>query len=97
MARFIARRILAMIAVLFAISVITFVIFNVIPAGDPAERMAGHSSNPATVHTGQRRRREAEEQDGRVDGDVAGGREVGGAEADEAGHHPHRQQHARAD
>src|SRR3954451_7497183 len=43
------RRLLAMIAVLFAISVITFFIFNVIPAGDPAQRMAGHSSSPATV------------------------------------------------
>src|SRR5437763_14246477 len=49
MARFIARRILAMIAVLFAISGLTFIISNVIPAGDPAERMAGHSSSPATV------------------------------------------------
>jgi len=47
--RFIIRRIFAMIAVLFAISVLTFVIFNVIPAGDPAQRMAGHSSNPQTI------------------------------------------------
>jgi peptide/nickel transport system permease protein len=47
--RFIVRRILAAIAVLFAISVITFFIFNVIPAGDPAQRMAGHSSSPATI------------------------------------------------
>jgi len=47
--RFIARRLLAMIAVLFAISVLTFAIFNVIPGGDPAERMAGHSSSPATI------------------------------------------------
>src|SRR5436190_1994533 len=38
-----------MVAVLFAISVLTFMIFNVIPAGDPAQRMAGHSSSPATV------------------------------------------------
>ena len=49
MARFIARRVLGMIAVLFAISVITFTIFNVIPNGDPALRLAGHSTTPATV------------------------------------------------
>ena len=36
MARFIVRRLVAMVAVLFAISVITFLIFNVIPNGDPA-------------------------------------------------------------
>jgi peptide/nickel transport system permease protein len=47
--RFVVRRLVAMVAVLFAISVLTFMIFNVIPAGDPAQRMAGHSSSPATV------------------------------------------------
>ena len=41
MARFIARRLLGMTAVLFAISVIVFLIFNVIPGGDPALRIAG--------------------------------------------------------
>src|SRR4051794_15785352 len=50
MGRFVLRRVLAMIAVMFAISVLTFAIFNVIPAGDPAERLAGHSSSPATVN-----------------------------------------------
>ena len=49
MARFIIRRVLGMIAVLFAISVLTFAIFNVIPNGDPALRLAGHSTTPATV------------------------------------------------
>ena len=49
MGRFIIRRVIAAIAVLFAISVITFAIFNVIPAGDPAQRMAGHSSDPTVV------------------------------------------------
>jgi peptide/nickel transport system permease protein len=47
--RFIIRRLIAAIAVLFAISVITFAIFNVIPAGDPAARMAGHSTSPETI------------------------------------------------
>jgi peptide/nickel transport system permease protein len=41
MARFVVRRLLQMVLVLFAVSVITFLIFNVIPNGDPAVRMAG--------------------------------------------------------
>jgi peptide/nickel transport system permease protein len=49
MVRFIIRRLIGMFAVLFAISVITFAIFNVIPNGDPALRLAGHSATPATV------------------------------------------------
>src|SRR3954454_7382818 len=49
MVRFIIRRILSAIAVLFAISVITFAIFNVIPGGDPAQRMAGHSTSKETI------------------------------------------------
>jgi peptide/nickel transport system permease protein len=50
MAGFILRRLLGMIAVLFAISVITFAIFNVIPNGDPAVRIAGHSAqSPAAL------------------------------------------------
>ena len=43
MARFIVRRVIAMIAVLFAISVLTFAIFNVIPNSDPAVRLAGRN------------------------------------------------------
>ncbi|HWF52657.1 MAG TPA: ABC transporter permease [Solirubrobacteraceae bacterium] len=49
MARFIIRRLLGMLAVLFAISVVTFTIFNVIPNGDPAVRLAGHSTTPSTI------------------------------------------------
>jgi peptide/nickel transport system permease protein len=49
MARFIARRILGMAAVLFAISVIVFLIFNVIPNSDPAARIAGKNSDPALI------------------------------------------------
>jgi peptide/nickel transport system permease protein len=48
-ARFVVRRLLAMLLVLFAISVLTFLIFNVIPAGDPAVRMAGKSATPTTI------------------------------------------------
>lgn len=49
MARFIARRLLGMTAVLFAISVIVFLIFNVIPNSDPAARIAGKNADPALI------------------------------------------------
>src|SRR3954452_2128810 len=38
-----------MIAVLFAITVLTFLIFNVIPNGDPAYRIAPHNANAAQI------------------------------------------------
>jgi peptide/nickel transport system permease protein len=38
-----------MVLVLFAISVLTFFIFQVIPGGDPAVRMAGKSANAQTI------------------------------------------------
>ena len=41
MARFVVRRLVGMVAVLFAVSVIVFAIFNVIPNSDPAQRLAG--------------------------------------------------------
>jgi peptide/nickel transport system permease protein len=44
MARFVVRRLLGMVLVLFAISVIVFLIFNVIPSSDPAARIAGQKS-----------------------------------------------------
>ena len=44
MARFIVRRLIGMVLVLFAVSVLTFLIFQVIPNGDPAVRMAGKNS-----------------------------------------------------
>ena len=49
MARFVARRLLGMVAVLFAISVIVFLIFNVIPNSDPAARIAGKNADPALI------------------------------------------------
>jgi peptide/nickel transport system permease protein len=49
MARFIARRVIGMIAVLFAISVIVFLIFNVIPNSNPAIRIAGKNANPELI------------------------------------------------
>jgi peptide/nickel transport system permease protein len=49
MARFIARRLVGMVFVLFAISVIVFLIFNVIPNSDPAARIAGKNANPELI------------------------------------------------
>jgi peptide/nickel transport system permease protein len=49
MGRFIIRRLLGMILVMFAVSVVTFLIFNVIPNGDPAARMAGKNSTPGQI------------------------------------------------
>lgn len=43
MRSFVARRLVQTVLVLFAVSVLTFLIFNVIPNGDPAARMAGKS------------------------------------------------------
>ena len=51
MGRFAARRLVAMVFVLFAISVITFLIFNVIPSNDPAQRMAGKNATPQLVES----------------------------------------------
>ncbi len=49
MGSFIARRLVQMTLVLFAVSVLTFLIFNVIPNGDPATRMAGKSPTETQV------------------------------------------------
>jgi peptide/nickel transport system permease protein len=49
MGRFIVRRLAGMIVVLFAVSVLTFLIFNVIPNSDPAQRMAGKVATPRLV------------------------------------------------
>jgi peptide/nickel transport system permease protein len=49
MARFIVRRLVSMAFVMFAISVLTFLIFNVIPNGDPAQRMAGRTPTQSEI------------------------------------------------
>jgi peptide/nickel transport system permease protein len=41
MVRFVVRRLIAMIGVMFVISVLTFLLFESIPNGDPARRLAG--------------------------------------------------------
>jgi peptide/nickel transport system permease protein len=49
MGRFIARRLVGMVFVLFAVSVLVFLIFNVIPNSDPAQRLAGKNATPGLV------------------------------------------------
>jgi peptide/nickel transport system permease protein len=49
MARFVVRRLAGMVAVLFAISVLVFLIFNVVPATNPAQRIAGKNATPQLV------------------------------------------------
>jgi hypothetical protein len=47
--RFIVRRLAQMVFVLWAVSVLTFFIFNVIPNGDPAVRMAGKNPTDTQI------------------------------------------------
>jgi peptide/nickel transport system permease protein len=49
MGRFVVRRLVGMVAVLFAVSVLTFLVFNVIPSADPAQSMAGRSASQAQI------------------------------------------------
>ncbi len=49
MAAFVIRRLIGMVLVLFAVSVLVFLIFTVIPNGDPAYRMAGKNVTPQVV------------------------------------------------
>ena len=49
MGRFIARRLASMVLVMFAVSVLVFLIFNVIPNGDPAVRMAGRQPTETQI------------------------------------------------
>ena len=49
MARFIARRLVGMVVVLFLISVLVFLIFNVIPNNDPAASIAGKNKTPQLI------------------------------------------------
>lgn len=49
MSRYIARRSASSLLVLFLVSVLTFLIFQVIPNGDPALRIAGRGASPQTL------------------------------------------------
>jgi peptide/nickel transport system permease protein len=49
MGRFVIRRLAGMALVLFAVSVLVFAIFNLIPNSDPAQRMAGKNADATLV------------------------------------------------
>jgi len=49
MARFIARRLVGLVVVLFAVSVIVFVVFTVLPNTNPAQSLAGKNATPVLV------------------------------------------------
>jgi peptide/nickel transport system permease protein len=49
MASFVARRLVGMVAVLFAVSVIVFVVFTVLPNTNPAQLLAGKNATPTLV------------------------------------------------
>lgn len=49
MARFALRRLVEMVVVLFLISILVFLIFNVIPGSDPAPRIAGKNATPQLI------------------------------------------------
>jgi peptide/nickel transport system permease protein len=50
MTRFVVRRVISLIVVLFAISVLTFLLFAAIPNGNPAFRIAGRNSSTLEIH-----------------------------------------------
>jgi peptide/nickel transport system permease protein len=49
MVRFVLHRLVSVVAVLIAISILTFLIFQAIPNGDPALRLAGRLATPQQV------------------------------------------------
>jgi peptide/nickel transport system permease protein len=49
MLRFIVRRLAGMVLVLFVVSILVFLIFNVIPNSPPAQRLAGKNATPVLV------------------------------------------------
>src|SRR5919202_5140952 len=51
MAAYIVRRILWVFVLLFVITLITFIIFSVLPAADPAALRAGRQPSPALIES----------------------------------------------
>jgi peptide/nickel transport system permease protein len=49
MLRFIVRRLVGMVLVLFVVSILVFLVFNVIPNSPPAQRLAGKNATPVLV------------------------------------------------
>ena len=54
MGRYLIRRFLFMILVLFVVSLLTFVIFVKLPAGDPARRAVGRTTTPQAIAAARR-------------------------------------------
>jgi hypothetical protein len=50
MARFVVRRLFSMAIVMIVISILTFVLFEAIPNGNPAFRLAGRNATQAEIH-----------------------------------------------
>jgi peptide/nickel transport system permease protein len=50
MTRFVVRRLISMILVMFVISLLTFLLFEAIPNGNPAYRLAGRSATQQEIH-----------------------------------------------
>jgi peptide/nickel transport system permease protein len=46
---FVIRRLIGMVAVLFAVSLLVYIVFILVPGGDPASRMAGKNPTPENV------------------------------------------------
>jgi peptide/nickel transport system permease protein len=51
MARYIIRRLLWVIVLLFLVSLVTFVVFFLLPTGDPAALRAGRSATPSVIES----------------------------------------------
>ncbi len=49
MTRFVIRRLIGLVAVLFAVSVLLFLVFTVLPNQNPAQQLAGKNSTPQLV------------------------------------------------
>src|SRR5947208_16825933 len=49
MAPFVIRRLIGMVAVLFGVRLLVYVVFILVPGGDPAQRMAGKNPLPANI------------------------------------------------
>src|SRR6478672_307291 len=49
MVAFVIRRLVGMVLVLIAVSFIVFLIFIVVPGGDPAQRIAGRTANDQNI------------------------------------------------
>ncbi|HLI58178.1 MAG TPA: ABC transporter permease [Solirubrobacteraceae bacterium] len=50
MARFLVRRLFSMAIVMIVISILTFLLFEAIPNGNPAYRLAGRNATPQEIH-----------------------------------------------